>query len=105
MLLRGRIVKRSFDLGSLEWTLAGWTPYIWRQQRTIESGVSNNAEIPGVRARVPGSVQGALLEAGLIPDWNVALDARHCEWVENRHWIYTARLPEEWTRGRSVRLR
>src|SRR2546421_472579 len=73
--------------------------------RSIESGVSNNAEIPGVPACIPGSVQGALLEAGIIPDWNVGLDARLCEWVENRHWVYTARLPDEWLEaGKCVRL-
>jgi beta-mannosidase len=94
----------TYDLGELEWTLAGWTPYVWRQQRSIEAGVSNNAEVSGVSARVPGSVQGALLEAGIIPDWNVALNARLSEWVENRHWIYTARLPDGWLSGRHTRL-
>lgn len=98
-------MRKRFDLGELDWTVAGWTPFIWRLQRTIESGVSNNAEIPAIPARVPGSVQGALLEAGLLPDWNVGVNARLCEWVENRHWIFTARLPEEWIGGRSVRLR
>jgi len=38
----------------------------------------------------------ALLQAGEIPDWNTGLNARHCEWVENRHWIYETLLPSEW---------
>lgn len=90
------MVRQLHNLGDLAWTLAGWTPYVWRQQRSIESGVSNNAEVPAIPAQVPGSVQGALLAAGVLPDWNVALQARDCEWVENRHWIYTARLPDAW---------
>ena len=94
------------DLGRLGWMLAGWTPYIWRQQRSIEAGVSNNAEVTGLPAAVPGSVHGALRAAGVVPDWNVGLNARLCEWVENRHWIYTARLPDGWIEaGRVIRLR
>ncbi len=99
------MVKKRYELGELEWMLAGWTPYVWRQQLSIESGVSLNAEVTAVPARVPGSVQAALRDAGLLPDWDVGLNARECEWVENRHWIYTARLPDTWLeRGRQIRL-
>src|SRR5947209_19632850 len=99
-------VRKHYDLGTLGWNLAGWTPYVWQQERSIEAGVSNNAEVPGVPARVPGSVQGALLEAGILPDWNVALNARLCEWVENRHWVYTTQLPAERLQDhQTVRLR
>jgi len=99
-------MRKQYNLGTLDWTLAGWTPYVWRQQRSIEAGVSNNAEVPGIPAKVPCSVQGALRHAGIIPDWNVALNARLCEWVENRHWIYTTRLPDDWIlEGPTIRLR
>jgi beta-mannosidase len=99
-------MKRAYDLGALDWTLAGWTPYVWRQQRSIESGMSLNAEVPAAPACVPGSVQGALRDAGIIPDWNVGLESRAAEWVENRHWVYTARIPDSWCDGgSSVRLR
>jgi beta-mannosidase len=51
-------------------------------------------------------VQGALRDAGVIPDWNVGLEARAAEWVENRHWIFTTTIPAAWTAGYpSVRLR
>jgi beta-mannosidase len=99
-------MRRVHDLGELEWTISGWIPHIWRQQRSIEAGVSDNAEVSGVPARVPGSVQGALRAAGIIPDWNIGVQARDCEWVENRHWIFTARIPEGWLHeGPIVRLR
>jgi beta-mannosidase len=52
--------------------------------------------VPPIPARVPGSVQGALRAAGRVPDWNVGVNARACEWVENRHWMYRVRLPDEW---------
>lgn len=56
-------------------------------------------------AAVPGSVQGALRAAGVLPDWNVGLDARACDWVENRHWAFETALPAEWfTDGGQVRL-
>ncbi len=32
----------------------------------------------------------------MLPDWNVGLNYRLCEWVENRHWIYEASIPDEW---------
>lgn len=98
-------MRTEHNLGRLEWTVAGWTPYVWRQQRSIESGVSLNAEVPAIPATVPGSVQGALRAAGILPDWNVGLNARLAEWVENRHWIYTTHLPDDWLAGeRTVRL-
>jgi beta-mannosidase len=62
--------------------------------------------VTAVPARVPGSVQGALRDAGVLPDWNVGLEFRRCEWVENRHWVYTTRLPDDWLQeGASLRLR
>lgn len=62
----------------------------------METGASSRAEIQPVPARVPGSVQMALKDAGIVPDWNVGMNARLCEWVENRHWIYETILPATW---------
>jgi beta-mannosidase len=51
-------------------------------------------------------VQGALRDAGILPDWNVGLNFRLWEWVENRHWVYTTQLPPDWLApGTTVRLR
>jgi len=99
-------MKKQHDLSRLNWTLAGWTPFMWCRQRSIEAGASLDAEVPGIPATVPGSVQSALRAEGILPDWNVGLDARLYEWVENRHWIFTARLPDDWLQdGAVVRLR
>jgi|LSQX01.1.fsa_nt_gb beta-mannosidase len=65
-------------------------------EQSLEIGASPNAEISGIEAAVPGSVQMSLLTAGLLPDWTVGLNYRACEWVENRHWVYEAALPDEW---------
>lgn len=56
--------------------------------------------------QVPGSVQQALLDAGVLPDWNMGMAYRQCEWVENRHWVYETTLPDDWLKdGATVRLR
>ncbi|MCC6483610.1 MAG: hypothetical protein IT209_02085 [Armatimonadetes bacterium] len=98
-------MKTTCDLSTLSWTLSGWIPHLWRLARTMEVGASPGADVPAIPAQVPGSVQKALLDAGLLPDWNSGLNARACEWVENRHWIYECQLPPECLdAGKTVRL-
>jgi len=97
--------KQRFDLSELDWRLTGWTPYLWQFGQTMEIGTSPNADVRAIPAKVPGSVQHSLREAGIIPDWNVGTNSRQCEWVENRHWLYEAALPDEWfTSGKTYRL-
>jgi len=101
-------MKKIYDLGELDWSVAGFTPYQWQFPPIVDIEKSPAAEIPPVRASVPGSVQSALREAGVLPDWNQGVNYRLCEWVENRHWIYQARLPAGWlaeTGGKQLRLR
>jgi len=83
-------MKRTYDLSELEWTVAGWHPNWWKWGGAPDVGP--------VAAKVPGSVQQALRQAGIVPDWNVGLDSRLCEWVESRDWRFEAELPSEWTR-------
>ncbi len=98
-------MKKQYDLSSLEWTLSGWTPDLWKLHRTMEIGAMPDAEVYAMKAKVPGSVQYVLREEGLIPDWNVGLNHKECEWVENRHWIYETTIPDEWLiAGKRVRL-
>ncbi len=87
--------KRVFDLGQLEWSVAGYLPSAWLA-KSMELGFAMEPEIPPVPARVPGSVQGALRAAGRLPDWYEGLNSRACEWVENRDWMYSAQLPDAW---------
>ncbi|MBN1286051.1 MAG: hypothetical protein JXB47_11695, partial [Anaerolineae bacterium] len=99
-------MKRTFDLSACSWTLAGTTPYAWRFGG--DGFVEKRFEVGPVPAPVPGSVQKALLDAGIIPDWNEGLNARACEWVENRHWGYQTAIPDDWLAGvgdKTVRLR
>ncbi len=97
---------KRYKVSACSWSLSGWTPELWRLFAPIEAGSSPDAEVPAMPAHVPGSVQAVLREAGVIPDWDTALDARGSEWVENRDWIYEATLPDEWftSEARSWRL-
>ena len=100
------MVKRTYDLGELPWRLGGFQPHAWRFESEMTLATTTRAEVPALHARVPGSVQQALLDAGRLPDWNVGLNAEQCEWVENRHWVYETALPDAWlTTGAIVRLR
>lgn len=99
-------MKRTWNLAALNWTLSGYTPHQWAWGRSMETGVALVSEIPPVPAKVPGSVQAALRAAGIIPDWNMGLNARQCEWVEHRHWMFETVIPDEWLGpARRCRLR
>ncbi len=92
-------MKLSYDLSCLPWTVEGYTPYVWQFERMYGVGFGADArclDVPPIPARVPGSVQGALRAAGILPDWNIGLNWRACEWVEHRHWMYRVHLPDEW---------
>ncbi|MHB0998837.1 MAG: glycoside hydrolase family 2 protein [Armatimonadota bacterium] len=98
-------MKTQYDLSQLKWRLSGWTPFVWRMNQTVELGETPSSEILAIPAKVPGSVQESLKQAGTIPDWNNYPHWFDCEWVENRHWIYEAVLPKEWIeKGKTFRL-
>jgi beta-mannosidase len=84
-------MKTTHDLSDLDWTLSGHTPNLWNLDKTRSS-----TDVRPIPTKVPGSVQGTLRDAGVIPDWDVGLDIRQCEWVEHRHWIYRVEIPNDW---------
>ncbi|MHB0999666.1 MAG: glycoside hydrolase family 2 protein [Armatimonadota bacterium] len=99
-------MKTQYDLSGNDWMLSGWIPWLWRLQQTMEIGAATDAEIGTFPAKVPGSIQYSLQKAGLLPDWNIGVNHRECEWVENRHWIYEMVIPEGMIKsGKKYRLR
>ena len=84
------------DASGLEWKLWGYRPNVWRMNFNFESLSGTWAEIQGIDAAVPGSVRNALKKAGLVPDWNIGIDYTASEWIENRHWLFAAKIPDEW---------
>lgn len=101
----GESMKKQFDLSQLKWALTGWIPYLWHWDKaTAPSKLRGDAQVT-LEAQVPGSVQHALRKAGLLPDWNVGLNAQSCEWVENRQWLYETVIPDRWLEeGKRIRL-
>ena len=94
-----------WDLGQLKWQVSGFVPYLWGIDHYTDIREAPDAEIGPIDAPVPGSVQKALLHAGIVKDWNVALNAREMEWVENRDWVYQTEIPDEWiSHGSQLRL-
>lgn len=92
-------MKSTHDLSELSWTLEGYTPYVWLHEWRHGAGFGASTrciDVRAVPAQVPGSVQGALRAAGILPDWNIGVQARDGEWVEHRHWMYRAPLPDAW---------
>ena len=88
-------MKITRSLSSLSWQLAGFNPYNWRLFKAEDIRLAQ-AEFPAIPVQVPGSVQAALLNENLIPDWNQGMNSLDCEWVENRHWIFQVDLPDAW---------
>ena len=93
------VMKKEYDLSKLEWTLTGYIPNIWRFEKMRMMGSIKTVDTEPVKARVPGSVQASLLDAGIIEDWNIGDNSKKCEWVENRHWVYRTGIPDEWLAG------
>ena len=89
-------MKREFDLSKLDWILTGYTPYVYKWEKEW-FGAEKSFDTFPVKAKVPGSVQKSLLDAGIIEDWNIGDNSKKCEWVENRHWIYRTEIPDEMT--------
>ena len=77
-----------------EWTLRGWRQNDWELGRTPEHHKVQVADVGPFPARVPGSVRGALVDAGEVPGLAVGRNSRASEWIEHRHWTYSRPLPE-----------
>lgn len=89
-------ISSTYDLAGLDWVLRGWHPWFWCNKISMETGIGLQSDVGPLLAKVPGSVQQSLCDAGMLPDWTVGLNSRQCEWVEHRHWSYEANLPDVW---------
>ena len=82
------------DLSQYAWKMWGWRPYAWRLGKQL-NGDRMPSDVGPFSVKVPCTVQQALLNAGVIEDWNVGLQSRSCEWIEHRHWEFAANLPTD----------
>ena len=90
---------RSHDASALSWRLWAYRPNVWRMNFDFARLQGNWSEVDGIPFTVPGSVQKALLDAGLVEDWNIGVNSPKAEWIENRHWIVATPLPAGWIRA------
>lgn len=92
------------SLSNQNWEVKGFWPWVPLKGVSMEIG----DELLGVTEWLPGTVPGGvhqdLFRAGLIEDPYRDLNSLHCEWVENRWWVYRAtfRWPE--AKGSRVEL-
>jgi len=94
-----------YDLSSLEWKLWGYRPEGWKMNFNFTKLAGSKAEYSNIPATIPGSVQKALKDAGIIKDWNIGSNFTGIEWIENRHWVFVTRIPDEWiNRERVINL-
>jgi len=77
-------------------------PHAWKLGRIVDIGVTANHDVGPLAMSLPGSVQECLRRHGELPDWNIGLNARLAEWVENRDWVLSATIPPDWLSARKA---
>lgn len=89
-----------------DWDLTAHYPYTPIQQNSMETGIAHSPILPGIKAKVPGSIYMDLLNAGYIENPYFDMNSLLCEWVPERWWIYNTnvKIPEK-LKGRNVFLR
>lgn len=90
------VSDKEYNVSSLEWKLWGYRPESWKLDFNFNELIGPKAEYTNIPAKVPGSVQKSLKDAGIIPDWNIGLNSAQIEWIENRHWIFVTKIPDKW---------
>lgn len=91
-----QIAIQSYDVSVLDWKLWGYRPNYWKMDFDFEKLSGKWAEYADIDFEIPGSVQMALKNASIIEDWNIGLNSKDIEWIENRHWLIASKIPDEW---------
>ena len=89
-------VLSEFNLSSLDWKLWGYRIDSWRKNFDFANLLGDRAEYMNIPVKIPGSVQKALKGAGIITDWNIGTNSTSSEWIENRHWLFVTRIPDQY---------
>ncbi len=94
--LKSEQAANIYNASSLEWRLWGYQPETWRINFDFTNFTGTWAEVINIPVDVPGSVRNALLKKKSIPDWNYGTNCTASEWVENRHWLFSTKIPDRW---------
>lgn len=90
--------RQVFNASALEWKLWGYRPEGWRNDFDFHHLNGPKAQERNIPVTVPGSVNKALLDAGIIDDWNIGGNCFGAEWLEHRSWLFVTRIPDNWLR-------
>ncbi|WP_139991318.1 glycoside hydrolase family 2 protein [Paenibacillus paridis] len=91
-------------LESLNWKVKGFWPWVPIKGTSMELGQELMGVTDWLPATVPGGVHYDLYRAGLITHPYTDLNSTHCEWVENRWWMYKTTIERPNDRGERVEL-
>lgn len=72
-----------------DWKLSCFYPYVPYFENSFEVGIRQKSLLPQISAKVPGSVQKALTDAGMLADPYYEMNSLNAEWVENKWWVYS----------------
>ncbi len=81
------------SLSGQKWEVKGYWPYVPVKEKSMETGQLLHGVTDWIAAKVPGGVHYDLWKAGLIEDPWFGKNSLHCEWVENRWWMYRTTFP------------
>jgi beta-mannosidase len=95
---------KEYSLNGLTWELKGFWPWVPLKGTSMEIGNELMGVTEWLPATVPGGVHYDLYRAGLIDNPYRDMNSLHAEWVENRWWVYRAKLERELPSGEQVEL-
>ncbi len=76
------------NISQTEWSVRGYWPWVPLLKNSMELGQELMGVTDWIPATVPGGVHYDLFRAGLIEHPYYEMNSLHCEWVENRWWVY-----------------
>lgn len=92
------------SLSDRPWEVKGFWPWVPLKGVSMEIGDELLGVTEWLPATVPGGVHRDLFRAGLIADPYRDLNSLHCEWVENRWWVYRTTFPWPDEKGSRIEL-
>lgn len=81
------------SLSGQKWQVKGYWPWVPVKEKSMETGQTLQGVTDWLDAAVPGGVHYDLWRAGLIENPYFGKNSLHCEWVENRWWMYRTAFP------------
>ncbi len=71
-----------------EWRAAPYYPYAPFRESNLETDALNQAILPEIPCRVPGSLLDAVREAGFIDDPMFEMNSLKAQWISGHWWVY-----------------